>query len=131
MDSKLIYKTFDHVKKYYSYSRVGLAFIRLLNVLYNEVVGTVSIGRFGNIHIVTKKKLWDEIIEISKQTKGIKEGTIKNDFIKPTGGEVILEKGDRISLGSVGRLFPLTKNVYKYYFEGYEESKYVVKINVE
>ena len=44
---------------------------------------------------------------------------------------ISLEKGDRISLGSVGKLFPLSKNVYKYYFEGFEESKYVVKINVK
>ena len=38
-----------------------------------------------------RKELWDEIIEVTKQTKEIKEGTIKDDFIKPTGGEVILE----------------------------------------
>ena len=38
-----------------------------------------------------RKELWDEIIEIAKQTKGIKEGTIKDDYLKPTGGEVILE----------------------------------------
>ncbi len=45
--------------------------------------------------------------------------------------EMSLQKGDKISLGSVGKLFPLSKNVYKYYFEGFEESKYVVKINVK
>ena len=44
---------------------------------------------------------------------------------------ISLEKGDKISLGSVGKLFPLSENVYKYYFEGFEESKYVVKINVK
>ena len=38
-----------------------------------------------------RKELWNEIIEITKQAKGIKEGKIKDDFIKPTGGEVILE----------------------------------------
>ena len=38
-----------------------------------------------------RKELWDEIIEIAKQTKGVKEGTSKDDFIKQAGGEVILE----------------------------------------
>ena len=42
-----------------------------------------------------------------------------------------LKQGDKVSLGSVGKLFPLTKNYYKYYFEGFEKSKYVVKINVK
>ena len=41
-----------------------------------------------------------------------------------------MKKGDRISLGSVGKLFPLTKNTYTYYFEGYEQEKYKVKITI-
>ena len=43
---------------------------------------------------------------------------------------ITLKKGDRISLGSVGKLFPLTKNTYTYYFEGYEQEKYKVKITI-
>ena len=39
-------------------------------------------------------------------------------------------KGDRISLGSVGKIFPLTKNTYKYYFEGFEDKKNVVNLVV-
>ena len=38
-----------------------------------------------------RRKLWDEFFEITKQAKGIKEGTIRDDFVKPAGGEVILE----------------------------------------
>ena len=44
--------------------------------------------------------------------------------------EIVLKKGDRISLGSVGKLFPLTNNTYKYYFEGYENEKNTVKLKV-
>ena len=42
-----------------------------------------------------------------------------------------LKKGDKISLGSVGKLFPLQNNIYRYYFEGFEEDKYTVKITVK
>ena len=45
--------------------------------------------------------------------------------------KISLKEGDKVSLGSVGKLFPLTKNIYKYYFEGFEESKNVVKVNVK
>ena len=44
---------------------------------------------------------------------------------------ISLKEGDKVSLGSVGKLYPLSKNIYKYYFEGFEQSKYVVKINVK
>ncbi|MBF95639.1 MAG: 2-keto-4-pentenoate hydratase [Alphaproteobacteria bacterium MarineAlpha9_Bin4] len=43
---------------------------------------------------------------------------------------IALKKGDRISLGSVGKLFPLTKNTFKYYFEGYTDEKHVIKVTV-
>ena len=43
---------------------------------------------------------------------------------------ITLKKGDRVSLGSVGKLFPLTKNTYTYYFEGYEQDKNKVKITI-
>ena len=42
-----------------------------------------------------------------------------------------LKKGDKISLGSVGKLFPLSKNTYQYYFEGFEQSKNIVKVTVK
>ena len=41
-----------------------------------------------------------------------------------------LEKGDKVSLGSIGKIFPLSENIYKYYFEGFEQDKNVVKIEV-
>ncbi len=44
--------------------------------------------------------------------------------------QISLKKGDRVSLGSVGKLFPLSKNTFKYFFEGYEEDKYTVKVIV-
>ena len=50
-----------------------------------------------------------------------------NDFNKRG---ITLNKGDKISLGSVGKIFPLEKNSYKYYFEGFEEKQYVININV-
>jgi 2-keto-4-pentenoate hydratase len=45
--------------------------------------------------------------------------------------DMSLKEGDKISLGSVGKLFSLSKNIYKYYFEGFEETKYTVKITVK
>ena len=45
--------------------------------------------------------------------------------------QLTLKKGDKISLGSVGKLFPLSKNTYKYYFEGFEKSKNIVKVTVK
>ena len=44
--------------------------------------------------------------------------------------QITLNKGDRISLGSVGKIFPLTKNTYKYYFEGFENKKNVINLVV-
>lgn len=44
--------------------------------------------------------------------------------------QISLKKGDRVSLGSVGKLFPLSKNTFKYFFEGYEEDKYTVIVTV-
>ena len=41
-----------------------------------------------------------------------------------------LKKGDRISLGSVGKLYPLVENKYKYFFKGFEDDKNIVKITV-
>ena len=38
-----------------------------------------------------RKEFWDEVLEITKQAKGMKEGTSRDDFMKPIGGEVILE----------------------------------------
>ena len=45
--------------------------------------------------------------------------------------QLTLKKGDKISLGSVGKLFPLSKNTYQYYFEGFEQSKNIVKVTVK
>ena len=45
--------------------------------------------------------------------------------------QLTLKKGDKISLGSVGKIFPLSKNTYQYYFEGFEQSKNIVKVTVE
>ena len=44
--------------------------------------------------------------------------------------QISLNEGDRISLGSVGEIFPLTKNTYKYYFEGFEDQKNVINLVV-
>ncbi len=41
-----------------------------------------------------------------------------------------LKKGDRISLGSVRKLYPLVVNKYKYFFKGFEDDKNIVKITV-
>jgi 2-keto-4-pentenoate hydratase len=45
--------------------------------------------------------------------------------------QLTLKKGDKISLGSVGKLFPLSKNTYQYYFEGFEQSKNIIKVTVK
>ena len=45
--------------------------------------------------------------------------------------QLTLKKGDKISLGSVGKIFPLSKNTYQYYFEGFEQSKNIVKVTVK
>ena len=44
---------------------------------------------------------------------------------------IFVYKSSILQWGSVGKLFPLSKNIYKYYFEGFEEKKYTVKITVK
>ncbi|MDC3024087.1 hypothetical protein OA264_01270 [Alphaproteobacteria bacterium] len=45
--------------------------------------------------------------------------------------DVSLKEGDKVSLGSVGKLYPLSQNVYRYYFDGYDDSSKTVKITVK
>ncbi len=50
------------------------------------------------------------------------------DHLKSKG--ISLKEGEKVSLGSVGKLFPLENNSYKYFFEGFNKDKNVVKINI-
>ena len=90
-----------------------------------------GVEKFANLNTILADKN-NNIIQ-SSSTKNLMGNPLNvlrwliDDF---NSREIVLKKGDRISLGSVGKLFPLTNNTYKYYFEGYENEKNTVKLKV-
>ena len=90
-----------------------------------------GIKKLSNLNTILLDKD-NKIIQISN-TKNLMGNPLKvlmwliTEFNKK---QIVLKKGDRISLGSVGKIFPLTKNTYKYYFEGFEDKKNVINLVV-
>ena len=44
-----------------------------------------------DLQMETRKELWSEVLKIMNDVKDVKEGKVKMENIKCTGGEVILE----------------------------------------
>ena len=90
-----------------------------------------GVEKFTNLNTILADKN-NNIIQ-SSRTKNLMGNPLNvlrwliDDF---NSKELVLKKGDRISLGSVGKIFPLTNNTYIYYFEGYENEKNIIKLKV-